>query len=68
MTNAIVFALASDIPRLTAAQWAIVNHIIIDDGTWPETRISDYIANWLGTHPDHNPLVEDWSRKDQELL
>jgi hypothetical protein len=54
-------ALASEWDRLSPTQRSQVCWIIIDDGTWTEAEIEDYIERHFGTteieiHP------EDWTK------
>jgi len=65
-----VFALLSELPRLSPTDLDRVTHVILDDGTWPDARITAYIALWSHHWPDPlpHPEPEDWSRFDGELL
>jgi hypothetical protein len=57
-----IFALASELDLLSPTDRARTTHIIADDGEWSEDQIHLYISLWLGTCPDHNPLIDDWTR------
>lgn len=60
------FALLSELHRLSPDAISRVDHIILDDGSLTPEQITNYINQWQGHSILH--AMDDWTRKDGELL